>query len=437
MPYHDERAGLDAIRAIADSDAVESFRGDMVARHTGEPLPLPRFEPRPAGTSRRLILAIDGSNVYAPIPGALPCTEAGIVSLGLVVIDVQKLASLEHLPDSGASDPRDLRATEDSDCLGLLLPGRNAAKKDGTDPRTWFRESLNAELADASFGGETFAETLASLLDDMRTIKCPNPICERPDVEVPGADGVGRCPACQEPIYVTDGLRIHTQFLDHSSAVECHNRVRDTLEILSLVNTLRYLASERKGRWVLANTAFVMDGPLATFGTIAVLARAVRKQLRNVECAMQKDYPESHLLVMSGVKSGPFVEHAAELDRGPAPDRQIPSDHAWLPDNDYIRKNIIAGRMEQGSKPWGELTYFGRPVVFKTDSGRRLILNLAQPEAKPPLTNADVPRALADALATAGPLGVGDHQFLALRRAHSRAAIPLRRGTDLIHALAP
>lgn len=437
MPYHDERAGLDAIRAIADSDAVESFRSDMAARHTGEPLPLPRFEPRPAGTSRNLILAIDGSNVHAPIPGALPCTEAGIVSLGLVVIDLEKLASLEHLPDSGASDPRDLRATEDSDCLGLLLPGRNAAKKDGTDPRTWFRELLNAELVDASFGGETFAETLDSLLDDMRTIKCPNPNCEQPGVDVPGAGRVGCCPACQEPIYVTDGLRIHTQFLDNSPAVECHNRVRDALEILSLVNTLRYLASERKGRWVLANTAFVMDGPLAAFGTIAVLARAVRKQLRNVECAMQRDYPESHLLVMSGVKSGPFVEHAAELDRDPAPDQQIPSNHVWLPDNDYIRQNIIAGRMEEGSKPWGELTYFGRPVVFKTDSGRRLVLNLAQPEADPPLTNADVPRVLADALATAGPLGVGDHQFLALRRAHSRAAIPLRRGTDLIHALAP
>ena len=437
MPYHDERAGLDVIRAIADSGLLEDFRSDMVARHTGEPLPLPRFEPTPAGASRTHILAIDGSNVHAPIPGALPCTEAGVVSLGMVVIDTEKLASLEHLPDSGASNPRDLRATEDPDCLGLLLPGRNAAKKDGTDPRTWFREIVNGELAAASFGGETFAETLDSLLADMRTIKCPNPSCEQPGVDVPPAGGIGRCTACGEPIYLADGLRIHTQFLENSSAVQCHNRVRDALEILALMNTLRYLAGSRAGRRAIAKTAFVMDGPLAAFGTIAVLARAVRNQLREVQRAMQQDHPGSHVLVMSGVKSGPFVEHAEELDRGPAPDRQIPNNHVWLPDNEYIRENIIAGRMEEGSKPWGELTYFGRPVVFKTDSGRRLVLNLAQPEADPPLTEAEPPKVLADALATAGPLGVGDHQFLALRRAHSRAAIPLRRGTDLIHALAP
>ena len=437
MPYHDERAGLDAIRAIADSNLLEDFRNKMVARHTGEPLPLPRFERCPAGTPRTHILAIDGSNVHAPIPGALPCTEAGIVSLGMVVIDIEKLTSLECLPDSGASNPRDLRATEDPTCLGLLLPGRNAARKDGTDPRTWFREIFDDELATASFGGETFAETLDSLLADTRTIKCPNPSCKQPGTDVPAAGRTGRCTACHEPIYLADGLRIHTQFEENSSAVQCHNRVRDALEILALMNTLRYLAGSREGRRAIAKTAFVIDGPLAAFGTIAVLARAVQKQLWEIQRAVQEHDPASNVLVMSGVKSGPFVEHAEELDRDPAPDRQIPNNHVWLPDNDYIRDNIIAGRMEEGSKPWGELTYFGRPVVFKTDSGRRLVLNLAQPEADPPLTEAAPPSALPDALATAGPLGVGDHQFLALRRAHSRAAIPLRLGTDLIHALAP
>ena len=52
----------------------------------------------------------------------------------------------------------------------------------------------------------------------------------------------------------------------------------------------------------------------------------------------------------------------------------------WLPNDAYVRQKIVAGRSEQ-SKPWGELTYFGRPVVIKTGSGKRLVLNLAQPEA--------------------------------------------------------
>lgn len=138
---------------------------------------------------------------------------------------------------------------------------------------------------------------------------------------------------------------------------------------------------------------------------------------------------------MSGVKSGEFVEHAAELDRAPAPGQRIPRNHFWLPDNEYIQANIV-GRQSRGTTPWGELTYYGRPVVLKTENGQRLVLNLTQPEAEPPLTNASQPLSLNAAIATASFLGVGTDQFLALRRAHSHAAIQLRAGTDLIQSLA-
>ena len=142
------------------------------------------------------------------------------------------------------------------------------------------------------------------------------------------------------------------------------------------------------------------------------------------------------LLIMSGVKSGPFVDHAEELDRAPEPNKRLPRNHFWLPDNDYIREKIVARNSPQ-SKPWGELTYYGRPVVLKTSDGQRLVLNLAQPEAEPPLTNGPRPSVLGDALATASPLGVSTNQFLALRRVHNHAAIPLKRGTKLIQSLAP
>lgn len=436
MPYPDEKAGLDAIRAIAESGVVDDFRTEMVERHSGVPLPLPIFEPCPSGASRRYVVAIDGSSVYAPIPGALPCTEAGLVSLGMVVIDIQKLESLPRLPASGAVDPRELRKTERGASLGMMLPGRNAAKKDGTDPRTWFRETLNEELRDAQLGGESFADTLYHLLGEARSVRCPNEDCDQRDVRIPAPGMVGQCSACGERTFVSDGLRIQEQFSENDSPTECHHRVRDALEILALVNTLRYLAGSEKGLRAIANTAFVMDGPLAAFGTIAMLARAVLDEVRTVQRLLERQQPGATLLVMSGVKSGVFVDHAEELDRAPAPNKRLPKNHFWLPDNDYIRANIVA-RNSRHSKPWGELTYFGRPVVLKTSEGQRLVLNLAQPEAERPLTNQPKPNALRDALATASSLGVGTNQFLALRRVHSHAAIPLKRGTDLIQSLAP
>ena len=436
MPYEDERAGLAAITAIAGSGLVDDFRGLLIDRHGGDLPALPPFEPCSDGEPRSHILAIDGSNIYEPIPGALPCTEAGLVSLGVVIIDTERLRTLPRLPESGAANPRELQTTERGETLGTMLPGRNAAKQDGTSPRTWFREIINRELQDANLGGETFADTLYALLEQDREIRCPNAECSEQGILLPGPSESRQCPACQGPIWLADGLRIHEQFIENQEVGESHARFRDALEILALLNALRHLAESESGRRAIGNTAFVMDGPLAAFGTIAVLANAVRSELRRIQRVLADHSSDSKLLVMSGIKSGPFVDHATELDRAPEPGQRIPPNQFWLPDNAYIRSHIVAGASEH-SKPWGELTYFGRPVVMKTAAGQRLVLNLAQPEADPPLTEASPPSVLDDALATAGPLGVGAHQFLPLRRVHAQAAIPLRAGTDLIRSLAP
>lgn len=434
MPYHDERAGLASIQAIADSGVIEDFRNRLVERHDGTTLPLPPFSNIPVGRARRHVVAIDGSNVYESIPGALPCTEAGLVSIGVVVIDTVKLSLLPRLPKSHSVNPRDLKETETGDVLGTMLPGRNAARRDGVSPRHWFREIVDKELRNARFGDESLAQTLEALLGSNRKIKCPADDCGQRQIVVTGPNAMSECPICRTRILLADGLRIHEQFDEHISTVECHSRFRDALEILALMNILRYLVKTKKGRDAIANAAFVLDGPLAAFGTIAILARAVHDELRRIQGCLEGERIE--LLVMSGVKSGPFVDHFAELDRAPQPGLRIPAGQFYLPDNKYVRENIVAGSSNE-SRPWGELTYFGRPVFLKTAQGQRLVLNLAQPLADPPLTEASLPSVLADALATADPLGVGADQFQPLRRVHAQAAIPLRVGTDLIHSLAP
>ena len=435
MPYPDERAGLAAIQALADSIEFSEFRKRLLPPSKDAVLDLPPFRPSPSGNSRSHLVAIDGSQVYDHFPGRLPDTHAGAVSLGIVVINLSKLSSLEKLPDSESVDPRELRKTEDGRSLGTLLPGTNARTVDGLGPREWFRHSFNDTLNKVSLGGETFAESLFGVLGaDHKIRHCPNPDCDHTNLSVPEPNCQDFCPKCGTTVVTTDALRIHEQFLENRSAVECHIRSMQSLEMLALVNSLRYLAQSDQGLKALCNTAFVMDGQLAAFGTIAVLARAIREELKKIQAKLQEFRPDARLLVLSGVKSGPFVKHAEELDRDPAPNRRIPANQFWLPDNRYIREHIVAGPSSD-SKPWGEVTHYGRPVILKTAAGQRLVLNIAQPEAEPPLTDRPEPLALGDAISTAGPLGVGSDQFLALRRAHRRASIPLKAGTDLIHSL--
>ncbi len=234
---------------------------------------------------------------------------------------------------------------------------------------------------------------------------------------------------CKSDVFLSDALRAQEIFSDEESCGDAHGRIRHALEILCLMNLLRGLAKTEKGQAALGNIAFVLDGPLAAFGTIAVLQAGILRELRRIEKLL---WP-NHLLVMSAVKMGSFVQYFAELDEAPEPNSRIPLDTAFLPDDAYIRENIVPGATNQ---PWGKITYFGRPLIVKTHDGQRLFLNLVQPEADPPLTNASSPVVLNEAIAIAEHLGIGRNEFLPLRRAHAKAAIPLRIGKAIIESLA-
>ncbi len=435
MPYPDERAGLSAIQSIVDGEDFEKFRDSLDPPKPEAVLPLPTFYTCPDGIARTNLVAIDGSRLYDQFPGRLPDTHVGAVSLGVVIINLSKLANLSRKPESGSVDPRELRKTEIGNSLGAMLPGTNARTKDGKGPREWFRQVFNDILQGASLGGETFADSLYHLLGSSHKVgACPNPECNATDLRMPAPSAPYDCPSCKTTIFTTDGLRIHQQFIENSSAEECHSRVMNTLELLALINGLRGLTKTQDGLKAISETAFVMDGQLAAFGTIAVLAQAIRQELKKTQEILKKHIPSGQLLVISGVKTGPFVKHTEELDRSPKPNSRIPPNNYWLPNNDYIRENIVAGHSAD-SKPWGELTHFGRPLILKTPNGQRLVLNIAQPEAEPPLTNRPDPLALSDAISTAAPLGVGSDQFLALRRAHRSASLPIKTGTSLIQSL--
>ena len=164
MPYHDERAGLAAIQAIADSAEFRDFRARLQPPRAEAVLDLPPFRPSPSGRVRTHLVAIDGSQVYDTFPGRLPDTHAGVVSLGVVVMNLQELTSLDRLPETDSVNPRKLRETEHGRSLGVLLPGTNARTTDGMAPRDWFRHRLDETLNSISLGGETFAQTLYNIL---------------------------------------------------------------------------------------------------------------------------------------------------------------------------------------------------------------------------------------------------------------------------------
>jgi len=69
---------------------------------------------------------------------------------------------------------------------------------------------------------------------------------------------------------------------------------------------------------------------------------------------------QNHSLYLVGIeKSGPFVEHAIEINN------RLKSNHVLILNNEYIYKYIIPGNAEE-AEPYGRTTYYGNKIIYKS-----------------------------------------------------------------------
>ena len=139
-------------------------------------------------------------------------------------------------------------------------------------------------------------------------------------------------------------------------------------------------------------------------------------------------------------KTGRFKEHFEQMDwqDGVGPGTRFPEQTVIALNDEYIKNNIVPSDIK--GKPFGEDTHFGRAILYKTNKGEHVVIHTAMlnqisedfrknsPECYPRLEDVlDV----VDQLAT----HIYDGGFMPLVRAHAHAAIPLKRGTDIIKSL--
>jgi hypothetical protein len=139
-------------------------------------------------------------------------------------------------------------------------------------------------------------------------------------------------------------------------------------------------------------------------------------------------------------KGGAFAQHFEELDFSPVdgPRQFYPARTALAADADYINKHIALRPGD--AKPHGKDTYFGRKILYKTASQEHAVITTGMVNrVSRDLHSIDLrcfPR-LGDILDVLDHLGTYLYRdgFMPLVRAHAHAAIPLRRGTNIIRSL--
>jgi len=438
MPYEDEIATGESLLALQKSTTLRDFEGVIAVRDPNAP----RDEPPVVAVDRTdwlplRVVAIDGSSITHRVQNGFPGAEASLVMLSVVFIDVSKLASIRS---NEIPSPRIFNEMDRAHTLDAVLPGSNIVRGGmaGDSPSRFFRktvyDAINGVL-DASH--ETLLETARAISKGRSTdISCPIDGCSK-RYEVGLGEYECGCDL-NERLFETDGFRFHERFNELASNGEVHGEVRHVLEVLSLVNILRFFEHEERIHY-LANCAFVLDGPLAVFGQPAWLAPYIRRELVRISTKVNAK-TGSHLLVMGIEKSGQYVAHFLDIDwtdRDGPRSRYAPGT-VIIPDARYINRNIVF--RPEDAKPSGVDTYFGRKVFYKTRNSAHAVLNMGivneEGEDFRVTSLSAFPR-LGDALNVLDHLSTYLYQdgFMPLVRAHAHAAIPLKRGTAILTGL--
>ena len=444
VPYDGEYATGHTLARLVDNPAVRDFDGEIKKSEPNTAGPLPDTIAPIRGSSKvKRLIAIDGSTVTSRVENGHPGAEASLLNIAAVVIALAKLRELARLGKSSADpipSPAALRKLEKCDTLSAVLPGRNViGKSDGADtPKRFFRQVVHREISGATLSGdhETLLETLRAITNDRSApIQCPGESCDR---QVTPQFEPTICEACQEPVYPSDSLRCHERFEDYGSSEQAFTMVRIVVEHLSMVNLIRWF--ERHDRFdVLDGIGFIMDGPLAIFGMAAWLKKHIQDELARLH-QLSLDKGGAGVLLLGVEKHGMFMDHLEALDWSAARGERgrLQPGTVMVPDVGYIHQHIALRPPD--SKPYGQATYYGRHLMYKSQSGQHAALTL-------PIVNAEgadptcveeraYPR-VGDALDLIDELGTHLYKdgFAPLARAHLHAAIPLHRGTEILASI--
>lgn len=447
MPYPGEFARYGPLQRVAENKRILEILRTM---HIHTP-PTPTTGPGLAIAARQFddwpdpptiiepthIFAIDGSHHEEQVRDNFPGAEISYCTVAGVLIDMaQRNALDEHRP----VEPQAFLATEESSTIDAVLPGRSLITGNHHTPRESFRAEFFNVLQRCAIdeqGPSLLAtyEALQALRTDHRRLDCPYADCSR-ELDQP-APGCTACPCDhRRRLFSTDALRLQQRFDDYGPNGAIMAEAVQVWEHVLLIALLR--DCERLGILErLDSVVFFLDGPLAIFGQPAWLSAAIQRELRRLNDIFRRS-TGTDLRVVGIDKTGAFADHFEVIDRDADGRETFPPRSYLLPTNEYIRTYVAPGDV---NSRFGEDTYYGRKLLYKSARGQRLVVNLpmftdeqddlgrSEPADFPALP---VLCRILDTVAS----DRYPNAITPLVTAHAHAAIPLRLGSHVLRELA-
>jgi len=356
-----ERASKIGHTQIINSELVKSFLdGCSLPEPPSEESLSDLLEALPDGTGAiKTVIAIDGGLTETYIRPEFPSASIAFMNFGPLLLKLAHLKDLDRLTFIG---PDDMRALKEVHRYTLVLPTRAVLARGAQTFSVGVRRSVHEFLAS---GDGRLLSALAWLLfrewkkpDERETWavpRCPDPSCSGGKLVFrSGGPDVQECGSCGTAVYLADCLRLYERIDDEQGAGGILGYLLTALEQLVLVHLIMFLWKNVPE--MLGEVLFVKDGPLAFFGVTAPLSRPMRELMDAL-----KDSSGASVIHLVGVeKSGPFVEHAALIEK------RLGDLSVLVLNNEYIYRYIVPG--DSAAKVFGANTYYGAKVVFRGDS---------------------------------------------------------------------
>lgn len=389
--------------------------------------------PNPSGRLTAA-LAIDGSHVVEPVRDGLPSVLYGFAQAAAAYVD---LDVLETQRAERFVDPYEIERAVNTALVTLDLPVAGAYTRSGLDIATSWREAIDQLFRLKKIDVNRLDQPLLDLLFLLHgspgaprptvPVNCPTPDCNT-DVPVP-PEGVD-CDACGLHLFPTDVLRIHEEVSEEGTNQAALGRLMSVVELIVLVGLASLLWDQSRQR-ALPTTLFIVDGPLAVFGTPAKLRGRALEYFQ----AMGTSAPGAAPYVCGIEKSGALVDYARQLAR-----------HDLLrPGELLVCDEEIIGRVvnANNARAYGKETYWGRKFVYRAPDGRVVVPTVPPPTGAPYDANggqpdpADYPTlpAILDVIDRTGSSMYVDG-IIPVAAAHGKAAFPIGVGTDVLRLVA-
>lgn len=350
-------AECDFLKPPSDDEAREMACSFLQAP-MGNPPILPEY-----------VVASDASKSDKPINDKLPSTQIGFIKVSHVLIEMNSYAELID-PKTRFVDP--FKAADlhrNAAPITFTLPGSNIRFQGAKSVRDGFRRAVYKQLSSDRAGGKgnslILSETLLALNGgSIELPKCPS--CGVSTSFRFSDSRQATCTQCNEPVFVTDWLRLHEDVSDFGDNTSAMTRMMNAIEHLMLAGLILQVFNADPR--ALSKMAFVMDGPLAIFGQPAKLHACIQELIFTVNKKLSSLKLEP-LLVVGLQKTGEVMDHANLLNPF------LPHGVLRVLDDEY-RYRYIKGS-DSPADNFGDETYYGQDFLFKTEKGR--IFNFALP----------------------------------------------------------